>query len=144
MKMTNGIIIALLLGFLIFGCVSGGTQYAPGPGTASNTTPASGNITHPIKEFVVQSYTEIINGTYHPKFSPTELTVNKGDLVRLRINVTSGMHSFKIDEFGVFSETPTNQVTTVEFVADKTGEFVYYCAKPGHRQAGHWGTLRVN
>lgn len=96
-----------------------------------------------VKEFVMESYTEIIDGKYYPKFSPEEITVNKGDKVRIRITNTKGTHDFKIDEFGVYTETPLNQEMTVEFVADKAGSFEYYCTKPGHRQNGHWGTLKV-
>lgn len=97
----------------------------------------------PVKEFEFDSFTEIIDGKYFPQFSTKEITVNKGDLVRLKITVTSGSHDFKIDEFDVYSETPTNETTVIEFVADQEGEFVYYCNKPGHRANGHWGTLKV-
>ena len=59
------------------------------------------------------------------------------------MNTTSGTHDFNIDEFNVHASTPTGKVTPVEFVADKSGEFVYYCSLPGHRENGHWGTLKV-
>ena len=91
----------------------------------------------------MESFTKIVDGQYFPQFSKKEITVKKGDTVRLKINATSGMHNFKIDEFDVLAETPTGEVTVVEFVADQAGEFVYYCAKPGHRALGHWGTLKV-
>ncbi len=78
-----------------------------------------------------------------PQFSVKDITVNKGDTVRLHINATSGTHDFKLDEFSVFSDTPTGEVTVVEFTADKAGEFIYYCNQPGHRANGHWGTLTV-
>ena len=96
-----------------------------------------------VKEFEMESFTKIVDGQYFPQFSKKEITVKKGDTVRLKINATSGMHNFKIDEFDVLAETPTGEVTVVEFVADQAGEFVYYCAKPGHRALGHWGTLKV-
>ena len=96
-----------------------------------------------VKEFEIESFTKIVDGQYFPQFSKKEITVNKGDKVRLKINTTSGMHNIKIDEFNVLAETPTGEVTVVEFVADQAGEFVYYCAKPGHRALGQWGTLKV-
>lgn len=102
------------------------------PGTQSN-----------IKEFSMDSFTEMIDGKPNPKFSLKEIVVNKGDYVKININVKNGHHDFKIDEFNVYKDTPTGQITTVEFVADKAGEFIYYCNKPGHRAAGHWGTLKV-
>lgn len=96
-----------------------------------------------VKEYSIQSFVEFVDGKPKPQFNPNEITVKKGDLVRLKITVTSGNHDFKIDEFNVFADTKLNEEKIVEFVADKAGEFVYYCTKPGHRQAGHWGKLRV-
>ena len=98
---------------------------------------------HPVKEFKIESFTEIIDGQYFPQFSIKEITVNKGDLVRFVINATSGNHNVNIDEFNVHAETPTGEITVVEFVADKVGEFEYYCSKPRHRELGHWGTIKV-
>jgi nitrite reductase (NO-forming) len=96
-----------------------------------------------VKEFYIESFTEVIDGKYYPKFSPNEITVNKGDIVRITIKNIKGTHDFKIDEFNVYSETPLDKEVQVEFVADKTGSFEYYCTKPGHRENGHWGTLKV-
>ena len=106
-----------------------------------NAIKTSDNV--PVKEFVMESFTEVIDGKYYPKFSPNEITVKKGDLVRIKITNVKGTHDFKIDEFGVYTETPLDQEVIVEFVADKVGSFEYYCSKPGHRQNGHWGTLKV-
>lgn len=97
----------------------------------------------PVKEFSMTSFVEMVDGQPKPQYSLKEMKVKKGDKVRVKITMTKGMHDFKIDEFGVYSETPLNQETTVEFTADKVGEFIYYCTKPGHRQNGHWGTLTV-
>jgi uncharacterized cupredoxin-like copper-binding protein len=96
-----------------------------------------------VKEFSMDSFYEMENGKPHPQFSVKEITVKKGDKVKINITNTKGDHSFKIDEFDVFAETPLNETVSVEFTADKTGEFVYYCTKPGHRENGHWGTLKV-
>ena len=95
----------------------------------------------PIKHFSLISSSGSF--PFKPQFSLKEITVNKGDKVKISINVTSGSHNFKLDEFGVFADTPTGQVTTVEFIADKAGEFIFYCNMPGHRAAGQWGTLKV-
>ena len=77
-------------------------------------------------------------------FEPATITVNKGDRVRIKITVTSGAHDFKIDELNVFADTKEiNKEYVIEFTVDKAGEFVYYCAKPKHRELGQWGTLKV-
>ena len=96
-----------------------------------------------IKEFYTESFFVMENGKPHPQFSLKEIVVNKGDVVRLKINVTNGRHDFNIDEFDVHSTTPTGNVTTVEFTAGKSGDFLYYCSMPNHRANGHWGTLKV-
>lgn len=91
------------------------------------------------KEFTMTAY-------YDEKgkwFSLKEMAVKKGDTVRVKITNTAGMHDFTIDEMAVKKELPLNQEVVVEFVADKAGDFVYYCSMPGHRAGGQWGTLRV-
>ena len=97
-----------------------------------------------LKEFAMESFVEFIDEKPKPQFSLKEITVKKGDIVRIKITVTSGMHDFKIDEFDAYADTKElNKEYVVEFTADKGGEFIYYCAKPGHRANGHWGTLIV-
>ena len=96
-----------------------------------------------VKEFSMDSFFVMEDGKPHPQFSVKEITVKKGDRVKINITNTAGDHNFNLDEFGVFTETPLNQTVSVEFVADKVGEFIYYCSKPGHRANGHWGTLKV-
>jgi len=95
------------------------------------------------KEFSMTSFTDIIDGKYFPQYSIKEITVKKWDLIRIKITVTKGMHDFNIDEFTIHSETPLDKETIIEFTADKTGKFIYYCSKPGHRANGHRGTLTI-
>lgn len=96
-----------------------------------------------VKEFTMTSYVEMVDGKPKPQYSLKNITVNKGDKVRIKITVTSGMHDFRIDEYDIYADTQLNQEKVVEFTADKAGEFIYYCTKPGHRQNGQWGTLKV-
>lgn len=91
------------------------------------------------KEFTTTAYYDE-TGVW---FSLKEMRVKKGDLVRVHATNTKGMHDFTIDEFGIKKELPLNEEVTFEFTADKTGEFVFYCSKPGHRAKGQWGTLIV-
>lgn len=97
----------------------------------------------PAKEFEIESFNSTIDGAYAPRFSLKEITASKGDLVRIKVNTTSGKHNFKIDEFDVFTDTPEGEVTVIEFTADQVGEFIYYCAKGKHRELGQWGTIIV-
>ena len=93
-----------------------------------------------VKEFSMDSYYDG-DGMW---FSLKEIDVNKGDLVKINVKNTKGMHNFNIDEYNIKTETPLDEVTTIEFVADKSGDFVYYCSKPGHKENGQWGTLKVS
>ena len=137
MKKIVSLMVILVFGlFVLSGC---GQQNQMPTGNAVKTD----NNERPVKEFVMDSFTEVIDGKYYPQYSLKEITVKKGDLVRVKITVTSGTHDFKIDEFDVYSETLLNEETVIEFFADKAGEFIYYCTKPNHRKNGHWGTIKV-
>lgn len=109
-----------------------------------NVSGLSSSNNQDVKEFTMTSFVEMVDGQPKPQFSLKEINVKKGDRVRIKITVTSGMHDFKIDEYGVYADTQLGKESVVEFVADKAGEFTYYCTKPGHRQNGHWGTLKVS
>ena len=110
--------------------------------TNGNTAPqekVSPETDRPAKEFTTTAYYDE-TGVW---FSLKEIRVKKGDLIRVHATNTKGMHDFVIDEFGIKKELPMNEEVTFEFTADTTGEFVFYCSKPGHRAKGQWGTLIV-
>lgn len=77
-------------------------------------------------------------------FAPSTITVNKGDKVKITFVNSEGFHDWKIDEFGAATKqtkAPTTEV--IEFTADKTGSFEYYCSVGSHRAMGMKGTLTV-
>jgi len=77
-------------------------------------------------------------------FTPSTITVNKGDNVKIVFQNTAGMHDFKIDEYGVASsKTSDPSEEVIEFTADKAGSFEYYCSVGSHRAMGMKGTLVV-
>lgn len=78
------------------------------------------------------------------EFSQKEITVKKGQTLTINFESTGGFHDFVIDEFSA----KTDQVnpgtkTSVTFVADKAGEFDYYCSVGQHRAMGMVGKLIV-
>ena len=110
----------------------------------SVTTPAEGAPATPgVKEFSMDSWMEKVGDKMTAHFSLAEMVVKKGDTVRVKLKNTKGTHDFKIDEFKVDLETPEGKEVMVEFVADKVGDFEFYCSKYNHRQIGQKGTLRV-
>lgn len=116
----------------------------PDLGTAvnadTNTPPEK---TNEVKEFAMTAFYELVDGQPKTQFSLKEISVKKGDRVRIKVTNTKGVHDFKLDEFNIFKETPLNEEVVMEFTADKAGEFIYYCSKPNHRAWGQWGTLKV-
>lgn len=106
--------------------------------TDSGDTVSSGDATTgDVKEFTV-------SGSPF-KFDLTTLTVNKGDKVRITFKNLNGTHDFVIDELDVKTKTlQTGGQEVVEFTADQTGTFEYYCSVGNHRQMGMKGSLIVN
>lgn len=81
------------------------------------------------------------------KFNPDSMTVNKGDTVRVVFTNTdeSMPHDWVIDEFNARTkQLQPGQSETIEFVADQSGEFEFYCSVGNHRAQGMVGTLTVN
>ncbi len=77
-------------------------------------------------------------------FTPSLITVNKGDTVRIIFQNTVGNHDWRLDEFNAKTKIiSSGQQDTIEFVADKAGTFEYYCSVGTHRQMGMKGTLIV-
>ena len=89
-----------------------------------------------VKEFVVDGF--------NFGFSLSEIRVKKGDRVRIVFKNTGGYHDFNIDELNVKTKIiNTGEQETVEFVADKVGEFEYYCSVGNHRELGMRGKFIV-
>jgi len=77
-------------------------------------------------------------------FTPSSITVKKGDKVKITFKSIDGFHDFKIDEYGIATQqlkSPAEEV--LEFTADKVGNFEYYCSVGSHRAMGMWGTFEV-
>lgn len=90
-----------------------------------------------IKTFIVEG------GMFY--FSPKEISVNKGDKVKIVFKNVEGVHDWVIDEFNARTKIiKMGETDEVEFIADKTGSFEYYCSVGNHRQQGMVGVLKVN
>lgn len=76
--------------------------------------------------------------------SPT-IIVKKGDKVRIDFKSIQGVHDWVINEFNaaIGRVREGDGGTSVEFVADKTGTFEYYCSVGSHRAMGMVGKLIV-
>lgn len=86
-----------------------------------------------------------VGGTIDGLINP-DLTANVGDTVRITvINGDPVLHDMMIDEFNAHSGhlDKQDQEGVTEFVANRPGEFVYYCSTPAHREVGMQGKLII-
>ncbi len=114
---------------------SEGTITTP-PAPASTTTTPTNVTTGSVKEFIV------IGSNF--SFTPNTLEVKQGDTVKITFKNANGTHNFKLDEFQVATkQIKSGQSETVEFIADKTGSFEFYCSIGNHRAIGMKGTLII-
>lgn len=100
-----------------------------------------------VDEVVVTTDTEVkefvVTGSNFA-FAPSTMKVNKGDTVRIVFQNSGGNHDWVIDEFNARTKMiGSGQTETIEFVADQSGTFEYYCSVGTHRQMGMKGTLIV-
>ncbi|MFZ2555589.1 MAG: cupredoxin domain-containing protein [Minisyncoccia bacterium] len=115
------------------------TETAPTP--TPPTTPgasvdAGAAITTGTKEFTVTGK--------NFSFSPGNLTVKKGDRVKITFVNDAGTHDLVVDGYEARTQIIKGGAReTIEFVADKAGSFEYYCSVGSHRQMGMKGTLIV-
>lgn len=107
----------------------------------SNSMPLPSTSTE-VEEKVVQKEFTVSGQNF--SFVPNSITVKKGDRVKIIFKNTQGFHDFVIDEYGVATsqfKSPGEEI--LEFTADKTGTFQYYCSVGSHRSMGMFGTLKV-
>jgi len=64
------------------------------------------------------------------EFVPDLVEVNQGDTVRITAVSTDVKHGLAIEEYGIREKLLPNEPVEIEFVADKAGEFNYYCSVP--------------
>ncbi|HLY60070.1 MAG TPA: cupredoxin domain-containing protein [Terriglobia bacterium] len=62
------------------------------------------------------------------EFNPSVITVKKGEHVKLIITATDRDHGFKLDAFKIDQHLKKGEPATVEFTADKAGEFPFQCS----------------
>lgn len=77
-------------------------------------------------------------------FTPSSITVNQGDIVKINVKNVADTHDLTIDEFNVSTRIlKIGEEETITFVADKTGTFQFYCSVGNHRVMGMIGVLTV-
>ncbi len=61
-------------------------------------------------------------------FEPETIEVNKGDKVRLIVTTVDVPHGIGIPEYGISQRLDVGKPATIEFIADKGGDFTSFCS----------------
>ncbi len=122
----------LLIGvILVSGCVNQqSSQTTPAKPTATVTP------TGEVKEFTIRES--------NFKLSPTNLSVDKGDSLKITVVVDQGTHNLFVEGYDKrVNVASSGKSQIMEFVADKSGTFKMWCEVDGHRGLGMEGQLIV-
>jgi cytochrome c oxidase subunit II len=60
-------------------------------------------------------------------FSPSTLTVNRNDLIKITFTAQDIAHSFTVEGYRIMKRAGAGQTVTFEFRADQSGTFPFYC-----------------
>lgn len=146
------IVILIILGLGVYAVVSGRGKPAessvmevPTPEGAQVMEEKADTATESMSmesgEEAVKEFT--IEGSNY-KFSPNQMTVNKGDTVKITLKVTEGTHNLVVEGYDVSTKIiGSGSQETLTFVADEVGSFEFYCSVANHRALGMTGTLVV-
>lgn len=145
------VVLAVVLVILIFSSGSnsndGGSVSTPGTTGSGSTGNENGNTADTgssdtgttsgnVKEFDMTAK--------QWEFSPSTITVNQGDTVKLTIESIDVAHGFALPTFGVNEELVPGETVNIEFVADKKGTYTFFCSvQCGAGHSDMKGTLIV-
>lgn len=103
-------------------------------------TPVEEEVAPPVVEEPKETVKEFTLTAKKWLFTPSKLTVNEGDSVKLIVESKGLDFTFALPQFGIKEEVSGS--TAVEFVADKAGKFEYKCSSC-EEWRGMTGTLVV-
>ncbi len=123
--------LLLAVAVLVSGCAGQrSAQTAPDKPTAAITP------TGEVKEFTIRES--------NFKLSPSNITVNQGDLIKITVVIDQGTHNLFVEGYDQrVNVASSGKSQVMEFVADKSGIFKMWCEVAGHRDLGMEGQLIV-
>jgi plastocyanin len=134
MKNVKAIFVIALVAFIAIGAflLLGNSSKSP----AQQASSPEGTVTNGVREFKVAGF--------EYGFSPSEMKVKQGEKVKITFTNNQGVHDLRISGYETGTEILTEGKTeTFEFIADKAGEFEYFCSVGDHQQQGMTGKLVV-
>ncbi len=63
----------------------------------------------------------------HYAFAPSNLSVNRNDLIKITFTAKDIAHSFTVEGYRIMKRAGAGQTVTFEFRADQAGTFPFYC-----------------
>lgn len=109
--------------------------------TATPTPTATATASATATEGSVKEFTMSANNF---QFSPGQITVKKGDRVRIKVTAMDVMHGFALPAYQISQQLPVGQEQVIEFTADQAGSFTFFCNVPcGSGHSTMRGTLVV-
>ena len=102
-------LLALVL--VVAGCAGGGAS-----------ADASGNLENGVRVIQMRAF--------QFGFDPNPVIVNEGEQVKLVVTSTDVTHGLSISEFGVKVQLFPGRPSIIDFTADKSGTFIFYCSVP--------------
>ncbi len=87
---------------------------------------------------------EIINMTaFSMGFDPEVIRIKEGESFKINVKSIDIAHSFDMDDFDIHMSFKEGGNLIIKLNNLKKGEYEYYCAIPGHKEAGMKGVLIV-
>lgn len=141
--MKNNLIISLVVLALIGGAVYMSLNKKVAPvNTAITVSPTTAAVTEELE--AMSEIKEIVVEGKAFEFTPDTITVKKGEKTRIVFKNTGGTHDFNVDELGIKTKIiNTGEEDSVEFTAEETGTYEFYCSVANHRQMGMKGTITI-
>ncbi len=117
----KAIVVFLLIGiFLITACAQQKPEDLVGGGSPVPQQEEKAVQTGEVKEFKITAK--------QFQFEPAVIEVNKGDKVRLIVTSVDVPHGIAIPEYGINERLDPGEPKTIEFTADKQGNFDSFCS----------------
>ncbi len=134
-RMWGALAALLVLAVVLAGCGGGGSRQqssTPQPSTSSSSTSSS----------AVREITIVLSDF---KFEPQDITVKRGERVRLTLeNKGTVAHDWTVRDLNLASpRVQPGQTATYEFTVDRAGTFTSVCVEAGHEALGMTGRLIV-
>lgn len=125
-RVTSAALAGLVIGLVVSGSLASATA-----GDGGGTLAAAPTV---VDSLVMES----------TAFAPTTYAIASDDVLGLFVeNRDSIGHSFDIDALDIHVQLPPNSTVAVAVRPDGPGQLAFYCAVPGHAEAGMTGTIDV-